>query len=425
MKDNLKKQRVGLSAGFTLVELIVVIAILGILAGVGTVAYSGYVKRANKAVDQQLAGDVKYALQLAAVTPNSNLGTGGSVVLTKDNAPVVKDVSGDTDSDAAKALKAALEAAFGSDWQTTLRLVYDGWDSSSAGSVVLDYTGSTYAGNEAALLSDIQTLTTAMAGVFANNPEAVEAVTGGAFTNYLATKGISGIEGNEQEAANYATLFVADQISQLSDENLQAINNAWSRNDFKYGKDGAAILNGVKMYTEGTGLSTLGAMAVYYANLEAMVTYVNQNASDSSELTAFNQAFQNINTSFAEASSVEDVWNTMATGYSSMVQAAGSNAELIGYITGYGASTKTGEGSNSDAKAFISTMGAVNESADVIGSDMTKENLYGDGTVLNLLTGYISAGEALDGVTNGIAIIAASQGDGSYNIVAYPTDYVK
>ena len=35
--------------GFTLVELIVVIAILAILAGVGTVAYSGYIEKANDA----------------------------------------------------------------------------------------------------------------------------------------------------------------------------------------------------------------------------------------------------------------------------------------------------------------------------------------------------------------------------------------
>ncbi len=55
------------SAGFTLVELIVVIAIIGILAGVGTVGYGGYVKKANEAADQQLLGEVNTAFAAACV----------------------------------------------------------------------------------------------------------------------------------------------------------------------------------------------------------------------------------------------------------------------------------------------------------------------------------------------------------------------
>ena len=55
------------SAGFTLVELIVVIAIIGILAGIGTVGYGGYVKKANEAADQQLLGAVNTAFAAACV----------------------------------------------------------------------------------------------------------------------------------------------------------------------------------------------------------------------------------------------------------------------------------------------------------------------------------------------------------------------
>lgn len=51
--------------GFTLVELIVVIAILGILAGVGTVGYNGYIKKANMAAEQQQISVINSAFEAA------------------------------------------------------------------------------------------------------------------------------------------------------------------------------------------------------------------------------------------------------------------------------------------------------------------------------------------------------------------------
>lgn len=74
------------SAGFTLVELIVVIAIIGILAGVGTVGYGGYVKKANEAADQQLLGEVNTAFAAACVENGTEIYAVNDAKLDKDTA---------------------------------------------------------------------------------------------------------------------------------------------------------------------------------------------------------------------------------------------------------------------------------------------------------------------------------------------------
>ena len=55
------------NGGFTLVELIVVIAILAILAGVAVPAYTGYIKKAEEAADQQLIGAINTAFAAACL----------------------------------------------------------------------------------------------------------------------------------------------------------------------------------------------------------------------------------------------------------------------------------------------------------------------------------------------------------------------
>lgn len=55
-------------AGFTLVELIVVIAILGILAGIAVPAYSGYIKKAESAADTQTLSAIYTAATSTVVT---------------------------------------------------------------------------------------------------------------------------------------------------------------------------------------------------------------------------------------------------------------------------------------------------------------------------------------------------------------------
>ena len=77
-------------AGFTLVELIVVIAILGILAGIAVPAYSGYIKKAESAADTQVLSAIYTAASSACVTE----GAVTAITMTVDEtAKTVTDVT--------------------------------------------------------------------------------------------------------------------------------------------------------------------------------------------------------------------------------------------------------------------------------------------------------------------------------------------
>lgn len=89
--NRLKKFREKLAekAGFTLVELIVVIAILGILAAVAVPAYTGYITRAHEAADiTQLD-----AIKTAAISAMATEGAPTKIVVTTDTNGSVTNVT--------------------------------------------------------------------------------------------------------------------------------------------------------------------------------------------------------------------------------------------------------------------------------------------------------------------------------------------
>jgi len=137
--------------GFTLVELIVVIAILGILAGVGTVGYSGYIKKANMAADETLASDIATALTLRYYSDVNGFNGLSYVVLTDKDGVLTEDAFA----------QAAMEAAYGATWTDNL-LKYNNWEAkftaSGAGTGAADLAASTFVTQVGTgkLLNDVQ-----------------------------------------------------------------------------------------------------------------------------------------------------------------------------------------------------------------------------------------------------------------------------
>ena len=72
------------NAGFTLVELIVVIAILGILAAVAVPAYSGYITKAN---DAAVITELD-AIATAAQAANATAGEISSIKISSDGETI-------------------------------------------------------------------------------------------------------------------------------------------------------------------------------------------------------------------------------------------------------------------------------------------------------------------------------------------------
>ena len=210
--------------GFTLVELIVVIAILGILAGVGTVGYSGYIKKANMAADEQIIASIHQAGALGSIT---DPGVMGSVTVHRD-APADDPKATVAANDAV--LVKWLEAMFGADWKNALKMMSEEYDGvaitlgdSKTTEAIRKYKDSNFSGNEEALRGSMQNLSDGLVTWLGGHRDSY----GGFFSSeaeYEAFKSAYGIkdESTDTEIANATVAYVASKASGMDTDHIMA-----------------------------------------------------------------------------------------------------------------------------------------------------------------------------------------------------------
>ena len=369
--------------GFSLVELIVVIAIMAILVGVAVPVYTSYIEKAQKAKDVQLIDEVEHALQIAYAS--GSLTQDGYIVLSSADG-VAPNYNGNEE------IVAVMEATFGSDWKNKLALSYTGWVGMTSDKTFADaYKGSSFNGNEGALITQLGSVTTTLQDALAANSSLV----GNSFNAFLTENKIDTTD--NQAVSNAAVLYAAETIGEMDATKTQAVNDAFAA---FYTPDTSTYGNIATLTTTlKDQLGTFGAVAAIYAHGEAFGQYVAANGN-----TDLLNDFHDIDISGVE--NTDDALTQVANNLGTLVNKAQTDETINPFALQYIAENQYA----ADVTAYLEAMKKINANADKFSDKLASAGCYTDGTASSLLQAAVAAGSMNVSCNNGEVVIWISGG---------------
>ena len=371
--------------GFTLVELVVVIAILGVLAGVGTVGYSGYVKKANMAADETLVRDMTNAATIALYNDYAHQFRDTVVIkLSADGAAVIEPSSGDDYN----MVNAAMIAAFGDNWAEVCKLSYSDWKVIDTENIEAFKNTSLFGDNEKMnqMLNQMGNLSKAMTVAFGdsnteNFPEEIK--------NAIAGTGVS-LE-SPVVKANAAVLSLAETLG--GNESVRTDVNAVFANAMTLGPTGiSSELQNIykEVYKDDAGnfddrMVLLATAATMYSYAECFAQYENDAGNDAVLRDLHGMTFDSDDTTYEIFDKIGVTFGGIMGNYPTQMS------------TWYAAKGDV------DATAMFTVFDGLKESSDVLKNNLTSDTFYTDGSAANLLEAYL----ALDNDALGDGIAAA------------------
>ena len=358
--------------GFTLVELIIVIAILAILSTGAIAGYSVYIKQANMTADEALAAEIQNALILAMYS--GELTPGDYVVIQfGDNATSVGDD-----------INEVMTAAYGENWKQLLQLKWDGWDNGVAGNkeVMGIVDKSNFKGDAMdSMLGQVQ-LVVDLANDKISSGNTSFKVTE-ELAEILAAQGIRVTVG-ESVPKEYA-MAAANGLVYMVAGNLASLDISPSAIDSDAGVDAASAefmgYWGSGFPTDNTAahLDGTSCAAAEYARVYALALYVDKELN----LTGNNSYAAKMDNDKTDPRRVAET--VLAEIYADTDADTARKAYYLEDDAGISLAYN-------DAVAFLAYMQGTNKNQNTLlgSTDLNNTNYFGDGYIANYVSGYLA-----------------------------------